>query len=299
MPSNDLFAQINNAVLDLQSAQFSTYAHPVKTLGRLLRHDDLAAANARLTKGLDLDAFLSGNPEYRGSMVGSGRIEWLEDREKTLGLQYLLVQRFAENPEFMTNFAHTYYYCGHNSIIGDVRSVTGQLIVPFSRDYKAYVLAGATAEAKLAPPLSKRVFVVHGHDEGARESVARYLERLGFEAIILHEQANQGRTIIEKIEAYSDVSFAVVLLTPDDYGGKAGGPSQPRARQNVILELGYFVGHLGRGHVCALMRGEIEVPTDWSGVVYQPMDVGGGWKGAVAKELAVLGHDIDWSKVVQ
>jgi predicted nucleotide-binding protein len=146
--------------------------------------------------------------------------------------------------------------------------------------------------------ISRKVFVVHGHDEGARETVARYLERLGFEAVILHEQANQGRTVIEKIEAHGNVGFAVVLLTPDDYGGKVGGESRPRARQNVVLELGYFVGRLGRGHVCALLRGELEIPSDFAGVVYQPMDDAGGWKGALAKELSVAGHDIDWSKVV-
>ena len=148
------------------------------------------------------------------------------------------------------------------------------------------------------PQRSQKVFVVHGHDEGARETVARFLERLGFEPIILHEQANQGRTIIEKIEAFGDVGFAVVLLTPDDFGGKAGGESKPRARQNVVLELGYFVGRLGRGHVCALLRGELEIPSDFSGIVYQPMDAVGGWKGALAKELSVIGYEIDWAKVI-
>ena len=298
MPSKDLFAQINNTVLDLQSAHYSTYTNPLKKLGRLLLHDDLKPFNKKITKDLDLEAFMNDNPRTRGSMIGSGRIDWPDDPEKALGLQFMLVQQFAENPDDMLQFAHYYFHVG-NQHNGNLRAIVGQMIVPFARDYKEYVLAGATMEAKLKASLSNKVFVVHGHDEGARESVARFLEKLGFEAIILHEQANQGRTIIEKIEAYSDVGFAVVLLTPDDYGGKAGDPPKPRARQNVVLELGYFVGHLGRGHVCALMRGEIEVPSDWSGVVYQPMDPGGGWKGALAKELSVLGHDIDWSKVVQ
>ena len=149
----------------------------------------------------------------------------------------------------------------------------------------------------MAPP-SQKIFVVHGHDEGAREAVARFLERLGFEAIILHEQANQGRTIIEKIEVHGDVGFAVVLLTPDDYGGKVDGEARPRARQNVVLELGYFVGRLGRGHVCALLRGELEIPSDFSGVVYQPMDIAGAWKNALAKELEAVGYSISWSKVM-
>jgi predicted nucleotide-binding protein len=100
----------------------------------------------------------------------------------------------------------------------------------------------------------------------ARESVARFLEQIGFEAIILHEQANQGRTIIEKFEAHADVGFAVVLLTPDDEGRAKGGEIQSRAPQNVVLELGYFIGRLGRNKVCALKRGDLEFPSDYQGV---------------------------------
>jgi hypothetical protein len=94
------------------------------------------------------------------------------------------------------------------------------------------------------------VFVVHGHDEAAREQVARFVEKLRLSAVILHEQTNQGRTIIEKFESHADVGFAIVLLTPDDVGAtkKDAANLKPRARQNVILELGYFVGKLGRAN---------------------------------------------------
>jgi predicted nucleotide-binding protein len=101
----------------------------------------------------------------------------------------------------------------------------------------------------------------------ARQSVARFVERIGFDAIILSEQANQGRTIIEKIEAHGDVGFAVVLLTPDDVGGKAADSLRPRARQSVLLELGYFIVKLGRERVCTLAKGNLEIPTDFAGVV--------------------------------
>lgn len=146
------------------------------------------------------------------------------------------------------------------------------------------------------PALLRRVFVVHGHDDGSREIVARFLEQLGFEAIILHEQANRGLTVIEKVEAYSDVSFAVVLLTPDDEGCVKGGTPEPRARQNVVLELGYFIGRLGRGKVCALKRGTLEIPSDYAGVVWESME--GNWKLALGRELKAAGHDIDWNKVM-
>ena len=145
---------------------------------------------------------------------------------------------------------------------------------------------------------SRRVFVVHGHDEGARETVARFLMQLGFEPIILHEQANRGGTVMEKIEKHGDVGFAVVLLTPDDEGCAKGATPEPRARQNVLLELGYFLGRLGREKVCALKRGSVEIPSDFAGVVWESMD-GNGWKQALGRELEAAGHEIDWNKVMR
>ncbi|MGV7244384.1 TIR domain-containing protein [Caballeronia sp. M23-90] len=144
-------------------------------------------------------------------------------------------------------------------------------------------------------PLSRRVFVVHGHDNGARETVARFLEHIDFEPVILHEQANQGRTIIEKFEAHGDVGFAVVLLTPDDEGCVKGGKLQPRARQNVVLELGYFIGRLGRNKVCALKSGDLELPSDYQGVLWETMDSGGGWKLKLVSELAAAGYKVHLS----
>jgi len=142
---------------------------------------------------------------------------------------------------------------------------------------------------------NRRVFIVHGHDESARETVARFLEKLHIEVIILHEQVNLGMTIIEKLEKYSDVGFAVILLTPDDEGRKAaeGEVLEPRARQNVILELGYFVGKLGRNRVVALHSGSLELPSDYLGVVFVSLDPGGGWRLGLAKELKHVGFPID------
>lgn len=146
-------------------------------------------------------------------------------------------------------------------------------------------------------PVSRRVFVVHGHDGEARETVARYLHTLDFEPVILHEQANQGRTVIEKIEAQSDVKFAVVLLTPDDVGRSVKEDElKPRTRQNVLLELGYFIGKLGRDKVCALKRGNPDIPSDFAGVVWENMDDGGGWRLSLARELKAAGHEVDLNK---
>jgi len=142
---------------------------------------------------------------------------------------------------------------------------------------------------------SKRVFLVHGHDESAKESTARFLEKLTLTPVILHEQTNEGRTIIEKFEAHADVGYAVVLLTPDDVGGSAQTPEKllGRARQNVILELGYFTGKLGRRCVCGLFRSGIEIPSDFHGVLFIELDPQGGWKTKLAQELVGVGMQID------
>lgn len=120
----------------------------------------------------------------------------------------------------------------------------------------------------------KEVFIVHGQDELAKQTVARFLETIELQAIILHEQSSGGRTIIEKLEHYTNVDFAVVLLTPDDIGARESDKEnlKPRARQNVILELGYMMAKLGRNNVCALLKDTVEKPTDYDGVVYVPMD---------------------------
>jgi len=119
-------------------------------------------------------------------------------------------------------------------------------------------------------------------------------------AIILAEQPNRGRTIIEKfVDCALDVGFAVVLLTPDDLGGSVADEAQKsRARQNVIFELGYFVGSLGRGRACLLRKGEVEIPSDLYGVVYTTMDTGNGWKLELARELKDAGFEFEADTVL-
>jgi predicted nucleotide-binding protein len=144
-----------------------------------------------------------------------------------------------------------------------------------------------------------RVFIVHGHDTNRREAVARLVEKLGFKAVVLADQPDQGRTIIEKFEAHSDVDYAVVLMTPDDVGGTRGGRSQARARQNVVLELGFFIGLLKRKNVLALVAGDLETPSDISGVLYVPWDEAGAWKQRVAHEMLAAGLPVDMNRLVR
>jgi predicted nucleotide-binding protein len=136
---------------------------------------------------------------------------------------------------------------------------------------------------------------VHGHDNEVKQTVARYLEKLGIEVTILHEKASSGNTIIEKFERNSDVAYAVVLMTPDDVGAVKDQREQLnyRARQNVIFELGYFMGKLDRKRVCALLKGDIERPSDYDGIIYIALDPADGWKLLLAKEMKEAGLNID------
>jgi predicted nucleotide-binding protein len=150
------------------------------------------------------------------------------------------------------------------------------------------------------PTRVQDVFIVHGHDEVARETVARFIEQLGLRAIILGDQPSNGRTIIAKIEHYSRVGFVIVLLTPDDIGypRKQSRQKKFRARQNVIFELGFFIGKLGHSKVCSLYMEGVEILSDYQGVVYIPMDKEGGWRIRLARELVAAGINFDQKNLI-
>lgn len=184
---------------------------------------------------------------------------------------------------------------GRNAAVSIVGTMLEEL------DLKAGALMGNASDGETTEvEKSNRVFVVHGHDNEMKQAVARTVEHLGLEAVILHEKPNRGQTIIEKIERFSDVGFAVVLLSPDDtgYSNSAGeDAAKLRARQNVILELGYFAGKLGRENVIALHRGsedeKLELPSDYDGVLYTPYDGDSGtWRGKLVAELRESGYSV-------
>ncbi|MBN3966500.1 nucleotide-binding protein [Pseudomonas gregormendelii] len=138
-----------------------------------------------------------------------------------------------------------------------------------------------------------QVFIVHGHDEIAKLEMASFVTALGLEPIILHMQASSGRTIIEKIEHYSNVGFGIVLYTPCDIGYKVGNlNSNYRARQNVVFEHGYLIGKLGRDRVVAVVKGATETPNDISGVVYVSLDDQENWKEELIKEMRSLQYKV-------
>jgi predicted nucleotide-binding protein len=153
----------------------------------------------------------------------------------------------------------------------------------------------------LDKPSSDKVFIVHGHDEGMKSEVARVLDKLGLTPVILHEQEDHGLTVIEKFETNAlQCQFAIVLLSPDDKGysvSSGAENSKFRARQNVILELGYFIGALGRNRVLSLVKedpaGNFEVPSDIAGVIYTPFDSNGGWRGKLFSALKSASYEVN------
>lgn len=143
------------------------------------------------------------------------------------------------------------------------------------------------------------IFIVHGHNLAIQQSVARTIEKLGLVPIILHEQANAGKTIIEKFETHSNVGFAIILLTDDDEGkSKTDIDLKKRARQNVVLELGYFIGKLGRSKVLPLYSDGVELPSDIHGLLYVPLDKAENWKFSIVKELKEAGYTVDANKLL-
>ncbi len=163
------------------------------------------------------------------------------------------------------------------------------------RNYRVNDLIGSKDLQK-----RRNVFVVHGRNEAHRESVANVIGRLNYKPIILDEQPHGGKTIVEKFEVFSDVVYAVVLLSADDRGGLASDRTESyslRARQNVILELGFFWGKLGRSKVCALYDDGVESPSDYTGVGFIKIDTSGRWKNSLAAEMKNAGLNIDLNRI--
>ena len=152
-------------------------------------------------------------------------------------------------------------------------------------------------KGKVNSTRKKKVFIVHGHNDALKQEVARIIEKQGIEAVILSEQANQGKTIIEKIEENADVDAAICLFTGDDYGRAKGTEAEEdklRARQNVVFEAGYFMGKLGRENVIIVADKDLELPSDMQGVVYTDSK---NWKIEVLQGLDKIGYAVDFNRL--
>lgn len=200
------------------------------------------------------------------------------------------------------------------SLLASAREDNYQQLIDWAHVAGDDPLAGTQSGGEPGPspeqdaPSSKRepsatadgpIFVVHGHAAAVRHEVVRVLERsTGREVVVLHEQPNQGRTILEKFEHHAvDAAYSVVLLTGDDQGGLAADSPRPRGRQNVVFELGFFFGKLGRQRVAVLVEPDVERPSDIDGLVYIPLDTAGTWKYTLVRELMSSGIPADQARV--
>ena len=186
-------------------------------------------------------------------------------------------------------------------VANEGKDVTDDFIIS-SPGYKKECLGVVDSECELKTQSSDKIFIVHGHDEEMKQSIARLIEKLDLKHIILHEEADEGKTIIENFETHSDnASFAIVLFSPDDKGCTVESfpdAAKFRARQNVILELGYFIGKLGRKRVLVLYNGsnDFELPSDIMGVLYTSYEK--DWKLKLVKELQACGYEVDANKLL-
>ena len=227
------------------------------------------------------------------------------------GGQQLYVEITSRYDSVIENFGYGLYqyFSEHHfydpevsgeSLIHNIRTLQGKMISYQAKNYPPKENATFSILSSMnIVKNNKKVFIVHGHDNEAKQELARVLEKSDFEAIILHEQPNSGKTIIEKIERYTDVGYAIVLYTECDKGRDKNVPieqEKSRARQNVVFEHGYLIAKLGRDHVCALVKGDVETPGDISGVVYVPMDENGAWKMQLAKDMQDVGLPVDMNK---
>ena len=299
MTTKSALRELKNAARDMQSLDYNTYIRPLKRVAETLGSDDLRMISDKLKSEVDFDDFVA-SADTGLNVKSLARLNWPTNRDQEFGLSIVLIERGAEDPYWFENFAYQ-YYSGGTTYFDCIRRVLRSVVIPFIRDFTIYVEETLPSKNKiqLKSINFQRVFIVHGHDEGPSAIVARFITDMGLEPVLLHEQADQGMTIIEKLESNSNVGYAIVILTPDDLGrSKSEKSLKSRARQNVILELGYFLSHLGREKVIALLKDEVEIPSDYMGVLYTPFDEGGAWRRKLAREMKTAGYDIDWNKVM-
>lgn len=234
------------------------------------------------------------SPEFRAWLSNSETLLAQIYGDKAIPLQNFKNIRFSIinfNNSISEERLNHIYQSGLDEASHLIDSYLENILILDNNDEHCIELSNNTEES------SNEVFIVHGRDDVSKLEIARYLEKLKIKPIILHEQANEGRTIIEKIESYTNVKYGVVLYTPCDIGGLKENTYEQlknRARQNVVFEHGYLIGKLGRKNVSALVKGNIEIPNDISGVVYISMS-GNGWKIDLAKELKAAGYEIDFN----
>ncbi|MBI0397976.1 TIR domain-containing protein [Cyclobacterium marinum] len=254
-----------------------------------------------------LEKEIKDNPIY--AVYESSRTRWKEweenaDGELELPNQfedskfyiYDIYKRISEVGKEGYSLIFDYFPTTNNNINDKVASFNEQLLPYLAEALTDIVNANPEFEAKPNKVNGDTVFIIHGHDEHLKTELQLLLHRAGVNNIVLHEQADKGRNIIEKLIEETDyANYAIALLSPDD--ALIGGTK--RARQNVILEVGYFLGKLGKNRVRFIKKGDVEIPSDLSGILYENYDKSGSWKIKICKELQAVGIFVDLEAVIK
>lgn len=303
-------------------SQWIGIAFPRDSLAEELREkmDDVRSKNRRLQSVIERlelfddpadqpEAATSANAEDSQEAIARRLLETLEAIKASGYADEDLKQQAKTLNARLAPTYHSIY--GATPLI--ITTYPARVWFPRAWEQVQQALAIASSGAPPPPPAppesppSRRVFVVHGRDHGLKEAVARLVERIGYQAIVLAEEPDQGQTIIEKFErAAVDAAFAVVLLSPDDEGrlrsdDGAARDLAPRARQNVVWEYGYFAALLGRGAVAALVMDadKLERPSDLDGLLYitVPSIADDGWRMKLARRMKEAGLTVDMNQV--
>lgn len=240
-----------------------------------------------------------------GSTTYSYEMDLSEDNVKTFAKQYQGEETVFYGGRWLDplNISEVLIYQTeeHSStyetpeMTGSVAIFTQQKGMPITRNYIFKQPKPQKQKVPNIPSISKNIFIVHGRDTASAHELARILTELKLNPIMLSEQPSGSLTIIEKLEKYSNVGYAFVLLTPDDVGRLSSEQYlKSRARQNVLLEFGYFIASLGRDRVACLYKGDVELPSDMHGVAYVQFNKSVKeiyWY--IIKELKAVGYSID------
>jgi predicted nucleotide-binding protein len=265
--------------------------------------------NDRISKGQELLKFSVRQQALSYNPYGERYIEYYEPEKNNFFSEYkkwnkfnieLLEQSFdAPENKYKNEYENTAssFFIGTDIVKEQKEDIQRQITV-LESFIERLSLIPATIEIKnenkIEQKFTNKIFIVHGHNELIKQIVARTLSQLKLDPIILHEKPEEGKTIVEKFEKNSsDVNFAIILLTADDEGkAKRETEYKSRARQNVVFEMGYFIGKLGREKVFLLLDNGVDKPGDLDGIVYVPIDAADTWKLKLVRELKVAGYNV-------
>jgi predicted nucleotide-binding protein len=303
---------------DIQSDMMRSKYHNIgNNLNAFVEFGEKDAVMSEITqplkenKNVDVKKWYDDIFKTGGSFVGSKRYVLPSDPYQEASILYQFVLCIHSGKLSFDNFTIGVYgttryddavYEFVNDIFTKLFRYLSRSLDTLEADYVSKIRTTPVVAKTEETRMPNQVFLVHGHDKEMLTSVELLIRQVGLEPIILSDERNEGLTIIEKFEKHSNVRHAIILLSPDDKGCKAEEfPDGAifRARQNVILEMGFFTGRLGRKGVTVLHKqaDNFEMPSDYHGVSFVPFDKGNTWKYKLTKELEGAGFKVDYSHI--